>query len=173
LVPAVASAGEEDVARARAHYDIGLGLYNLGDYQGAIKEFSAGYTLSPRPEFFINLGQAHRKLRQLDPARTMFRRYLDESAPDAPNRAEVTALLAEVEAEQRRTPATPSSVVVQSAPPPAPAARRSALRRYWWTIPLSALLVSAAVGVGVYFAVRPTPQLACASATIGCFDLRY
>ena len=107
---ATARAGDDREARARAHYEVGLGMYHLGNYGDAVREFTAGYELSPRPEFLINLGQAYRKLHQLDRARDMFQRYLARAPADAPDRAQVRALLAEVEAER----AAPSS----STPPP-------------------------------------------------------
>lgn len=183
-----AAAPPDGEARARAHYEVGLGMYHLGNYQDAIREFSAGYDLSPRPEFLINLGQAYRKLGKLVEARDMFRRYLDATPATAPDRKQVEQLLAEVERDSAAAPAAPAPPAggggapgrpVEVAAPssmavaaPAVAQRPSALRRYWWTIPVAAVVVATALGVGIYFGTPPS-QLPCGSATIACVDARH
>ncbi|HEY2748892.1 MAG TPA: tetratricopeptide repeat protein [Polyangia bacterium] len=183
--------GEDDrEARARAHYEVGLGMYHLGNYGDAVREFTAGYELSPRPEFLINLGQAYRKLHELERARDMFQKYLARAPADAPDRAQVRGLLAEVEAERAAMPPSPTPTPAPAANEPtsastasAPAivsmpvvvaptpSRRHGLRRWWWTIPVGAVVVGAAVGVTLYFTLRSS-QLSCGSATIACVDLR-
>lgn len=201
LAAALPARGDDDrESRARAHYEVGLGMYHLGNYRDAVREFSAGYQLSPRPQFLINLGQAHRKLHELDRAAEMFQRYLATTPPNAPDRKQVHDLLDEVEraraaappgeprapsaAEPRApsvepapdsapTPATtttpPATAALLAAPPPP---RRSGLRRWWWTIPVGAVVVGAAVGLTLYFALPPS-QVSCGSATIACVDLRH
>jgi tetratricopeptide (TPR) repeat protein len=175
--------------RARAHYEVGLGMYHLGNYREALREFSAGYELSPRPQFLINLGQVYRKLHDLDRAREMFARYLAQTPKDAPDRHDVQQLLEEVERERAQAPppvsteppppdapapsltpaATPAPASLVAAPAAPP--RRSAIRRYWWTIPVGAVVLGAAVGLTLYFTLPPS-QVACTSATINCVDLR-
>ena len=186
--PAAAWAQADRDARARAHYEVGLGMYHLGNYEDAAREFSAGYELSPRPEFLINLGQAYRKLHQLDRAAEMYQKYLATAPAEAHDRVEVRRLLDEVEAARAHEPppsmppppsTTPTAstsparsappapnVVVASAPPP-----KSKLRRWWWTIPVGAVVVGAAVGLTLYFTLRSS-QVSCGSATIACVDLR-
>lgn len=179
-----ARADDDRQTRARAHYEVGLGMYHLGNYRDAIREFSAGYELAPRPEFLINLGQAYRKLHDLDHAREMFKRYLAASDAQAPDRKQVLQLLDEVEHARavepppvmESPPAETESPVVAPAPvalvaTPAPPPRKSALKRYWWTIPVGAVLVGAAVGLTLYFTLPPS-QVACNSATIACIDVR-
>ena len=173
--------GDRD-ARARAHYEVGLGMYHLGNYRDAAREFSAGYELSPRPQFLINLGQAYRKLQDLDRALEMFHKYLETAPADSPDRKQVRALIDEVERERAAAPPPPPAPAPAPAPAvaapavalvaaPAAPSRRSAIRRYWWTIPVGAVLVGAAVGLTVYF-TQPPSQLSCKSATIACLDLR-
>jgi tetratricopeptide (TPR) repeat protein len=70
---APARAGIDDDQRARGHFEIGLGLYRLGDYPAALKEFAAGYELAHKPGFLLNLGQTYRKLGELREARDMYR----------------------------------------------------------------------------------------------------
>jgi tetratricopeptide (TPR) repeat protein len=95
---AAAEPTAEQVKEARAHYERGKALYTLGQYAEAIREFSAGYLAAPRPQFLLNLGQCHRKLGELGRAREMYQKFLDE-APGAPERAQVTALIADLDRE--------------------------------------------------------------------------
>src|SRR3954454_20662822 len=83
----------DDEERARGHYEIGLGLYRLGDYRGALKEFGAGYELAHKPGFLLNLGQTYRKLGELREARDMYRQFLAEVRSDDPARAQAQKVL--------------------------------------------------------------------------------
>ncbi|MGZ3442413.1 MAG: tetratricopeptide repeat protein [Polyangia bacterium] len=112
---APARAGGDDEERARGHYEIGLGLYRLGDYHGALKEFAAGYELAHKPGFLLNLGQTYRKLGELREARDLYRQFLVEVRADDPARAQAQKVLAEIE-EAIRTRPPP-----RAAPPPTPA----------------------------------------------------
>src|SRR5207247_10616966 len=68
--------GDEDAqGRARAHYEIGQGLYRLGDYRGALREFAAGYELAPKPRLLLNLGQTYRQLGDRVRARDHYRQF--------------------------------------------------------------------------------------------------
>jgi tetratricopeptide (TPR) repeat protein len=174
LVAALPARADDDrETRARAHYEVGLGMYHLGNYRDAVREFSAGYELAPRPEFLINLGQAYRKLHDFDRAREMFKRYLATSDAQAPDRKQVLQLLDEVEHAQPVAPAAiaespaPAALVAAPGPPP----HKSALKRFWWTIPVGAVLVGTALGLTLYFTLPPS-QVACKSATIACVDVR-
>jgi tetratricopeptide (TPR) repeat protein len=121
-----ARAGVDDEERARGHYEIGLGLYRLGDYRGALKEFGAGYELARKPGFLLNLGQTYRKLGELREARDMYRQFLAEVRSDDPARPEARKVLVELEeairAQAPPTPAASESTPVPSAPPPSPPA---------------------------------------------------
>ena len=108
---------DEDTARARAHYEIGNGMYRLGDYRGALREFAAGYQLTRKPGFLINLGQTYRKLRDPARAREMYQQYLAETPADDPARAQVMQVLADLDQEIQPSPAP---AVVTPLPPPAP-----------------------------------------------------
>jgi tetratricopeptide (TPR) repeat protein len=138
------AAGSDDEERARGHYEIGLGLYRLGDYRGALKEFAAGYELARKPGFLLNLGQTYRKLGELPKARDLYRQFLAESRRDDPARPEAETVLAELEAAIRAQPppeppppppptATPPSAAAPPVapvvvPPPAPSVVASAPR---------------------------------------------
>src|SRR5438132_61650 len=97
--------GDEGVRRARAHFEVGLGMYNLGNYREALKEFAAGYQLTHKPKFLVNMGQAYRRLNELDSARGMYNRYLAEAAPNDPDRAQVLRLLTETSRPSSDSPA--------------------------------------------------------------------
>src|SRR6185437_13885876 len=66
---------------ARTHFVAGEEEYARGRWREALKEFEAGYALSPRPEFLINFAQAHRKLGEYDAAERECRQYLATAPP--------------------------------------------------------------------------------------------
>jgi tetratricopeptide (TPR) repeat protein len=121
---APARAGGDDEERARGHYEIGLGLYRLGDYHGALKEFAAGYELAHKPGFLLNLGQTYRKLGELREARDLYRQFLAEVRADDPARPQAQKVLAEIE-EAIRTQPPPPPVAPPPASEPPPAAATS------------------------------------------------
>lgn len=188
VVAMVACAGrvqaqsDDQVARARTHFEAGRALYQLGNYTEALREFAAGYQLAPRPQFLLNLGQCYRKLDDLGRAREMYQRYLHDAPASDPERPQAQQLLGEIDqqiAEHKAASAPPPStgpppVVVaapaslaltQAAPPP----RKSWIKRNWWIIPVGAALVGVGVGLGVYYGTRtPDP---CSGANLACWDL--
>src|SRR5689334_6491996 len=80
--------------RARAHSEAGRALFALGNYQDALREFTAGYQLSQRPRFLLNLAQTYRKLGEPRRAREMFAQYLLRGEPSPSERADVEGLMA-------------------------------------------------------------------------------
>ena len=118
--PARAGAADDE-ERARGHYEIGLGLYRLGDYEGALKEFGAGYELARKPGFLLNLGQTYRKLGELREARDMYRQYLAAVPHDDPALPEARKVLAELERAIRAArPPEPPPPSPSTEPAPAP-----------------------------------------------------
>lgn len=103
LAAPVRAAGDDE-ERARGHYEIGLGLYRLGDYRGALKEFGAGYELAHKPGFLLNLGQTYRKLGELREARDMYRQFLSAVRSDDPARPQAQKVLVEIEDAIRTEP---------------------------------------------------------------------
>jgi tetratricopeptide (TPR) repeat protein len=125
LLGGVTRAEEDAESRARAHYQIGVGLYRLGDYRGALKEFAAGYDLAHKAGFLLNLGQTHRKLGDLARARDFYRQFLDEAPAGDPARPQARQVLEELDEALRRSPpptAPPPSALPPTAPPPEAAA---------------------------------------------------
>jgi tetratricopeptide (TPR) repeat protein len=85
------------LVRARAHFDAGNAHYAAGRYPEAIREFQAGHALVPRPSFLLNLGQAYRKIGDLDHAKDAYVAYVRSLPDDSPLRDQAMRVLAEIE----------------------------------------------------------------------------
>jgi tetratricopeptide (TPR) repeat protein len=198
LLGALAHAQSDDaVARARSHFEAGRAMYNLQQYTDAIREFSAGYQLVPRPQFLVNLGQCYDRLADgssdltakreaLEHARDMYNKFLADAPPHDVLRAQVTPIVATLDqklAALAPAPRRPEPAVVEPVPATvtpavvgpivvAPAdnqpKKKSGIARFWWIIPVAAVVV-AGVAVGAYFGTRSTGPN-CGSATFGCVD---
>jgi tetratricopeptide (TPR) repeat protein len=134
----------DTVERAKAHYRTGDALYKSGDYAAALREFAAGYELAPRPEFLVNLGQAHRMLHDPRAAISMFEKFLASTPQNNPRRGEVESVLVELRAEAAALP-PPAPPAVETVAVPAPVAEPVRPRRHWYRDPLGGALL----GVGV------------------------
>jgi tetratricopeptide (TPR) repeat protein len=177
-----------DKARARAYFDRGKGLYDVGRFDEALKEFAAGYAIVPKPQFLLNLGQCYRQLGDPEHALEMYKKFLGDAPPDDPDRAGVEQVVTELEpqaqaaraaraAKNEPQPAPPSNNSMVQPATTAPAvdantatqkpAKKSFIKRHWWIIPVS-LVAAAGLTVGIYFAARPNP---CSSASIACVEV--
>jgi hypothetical protein len=104
--------------------------YQLGRFGEALKAYERAFELHPTPTKMFNIAQCLRQLKDNDRALFSYERYL-AMAPQAANRAEVQALIGELEryAQQRRVVRTapPKSLLgggetgSKATPPPAPA----------------------------------------------------
>jgi hypothetical protein len=112
-----ARAHADDRADARAHYQAGVKLYSGGDYQGAIREFSAAQQLVPADLNNYNLALCYDKLGDPDPAIQYYRAFLDKQ-PGSDKRAEIEASVSRLEAAQRS--ASKKAEARRAAPPPEP-----------------------------------------------------
>ena len=196
LLLLIASPSADDLARARTHYQAGKAHYELGQYEDAAREFAAGYGLSPRPEFLINLGQAYRGAGQPKKALEMFEKYLERAPSEARERAQVEQLagelrleLAKEKAEEdvrrdaeaasspsapapgsdtpRVTTLTPTEPVGNALVAPEPQ-KTSALV---WALPLG-VLVAGGIAAAIIIPLATNP-VQCSGATgLGCVDLR-
>jgi tetratricopeptide (TPR) repeat protein len=165
-----AARADDDVQdRAHAHYEVGRGLYKLGDYRGALREFAAGYELVHEPGFLLNIGQTYRKLGDPENARALYRKFLDEAPPTHPSRPQAVLVMRELdEAVQhpsplRTEPLPPSTftsrpvvraAIVPAATPPARVdatrSRRRALRIAGLTVGVAGLaFLSGGIGASV------------------------
>ena len=113
LAPGVASAQAGDVEQPAATDDEARGLFLAGqaaygraDFDAALGHFERAYELSGRAELLFNIGLAAQRARRRERALEAFREYL-RLVPDAPNRADVEARIAEVEELVAASPDAP------------------------------------------------------------------
>jgi hypothetical protein len=99
IVVTGAAHAAEGRREAKAHADRALREYNLGSFEEAISEFGKAYEIEPSPILLFNIGLAHRHLEHFDRATFFFRRYLNETGPDAPSRADAQRYIQEMEAK--------------------------------------------------------------------------
>lgn len=109
--PAVAQDGK---AQARQHFEKGKNLYDAGDFAPALAEFKEAFSLKDDPAFLFNMGQCHAKLGNDAAALHAYKSYLRRK-PDAPNRVQVEARIAELEERQKQAD------LARATEPPAPA----------------------------------------------------
>lgn len=125
-------------ASALAHFETAKRLFEVREYSKALEEYKAAYIAKPDPAFLFNIGQCHRKLGQNEQALDFFQQFLKKTSVDDPNRAQVEARIADIQAEEQARPAqvpkaqpeppplpstvAPAPLTVPSTPPPAAAA---------------------------------------------------
>ena len=76
LLASLAHADEAADASARRHFFAGQAAYGSGRYAEALGEFTAGYALSPRPEFLYNIALAYKNLGRTADAVDNLRRFV-------------------------------------------------------------------------------------------------
>jgi hypothetical protein len=92
-------AQEEKEQKEKQAYDLyqeGITSYNLGEFDKAIEKFKAAYALTGAPGLLFNVAQAYRLKKDYDQALYFYKTYLRLS-PDAPNKGDVEARIAEME----------------------------------------------------------------------------
>lgn len=94
--PAFAQRKKDREKAAIAHYEQGQRHYNLGEFDKAIEEYKAAYALTNAPGLLFNIAQAYRLKKDYEQALFFYRTYLRED-PQAENRGDVEALIAELE----------------------------------------------------------------------------
>ncbi len=83
---------------ARRLFEAGRAAYVEEKYQDALNYFQQSHEMSGRPQLLFNVGQAADRVGQRETAAQAFRDYL-AAVPDAENRAEVEARIAELESD--------------------------------------------------------------------------
>jgi tetratricopeptide (TPR) repeat protein len=169
FVVALALASPKASEEARALAQRSIVEYDAGDFDKALADAQQAYELDPIPGILFNLGQCHRALRHWDRAEFFYRGYLRKK-PDAKNRQEVIALIAEMQAKEKEQAAPPPSaapapgpILVEAAPPPVAMPTGSSAPTAAITetpsrpVPVGAWVTGglgvAAIAVGVVFAV--------------------
>jgi tetratricopeptide (TPR) repeat protein len=170
LSQAAPSAADRD--KAKALFESGTTHYNLSEYADALKDFKETYRLVNDPALLYNIAQCQRQLGAFEDAARAYRSYRREY-PDAPNRAEVDRLIAQMDdaaAKQRAAnPPPPVTAVVAPAPSTTPAVVATAPERQrhkraltWGLVAGAVVVVAAGVTVGVVLGTAKkdsTPQL--------------
>jgi tetratricopeptide (TPR) repeat protein len=110
-VLAVVPARADTLADARAHYERGSALFDVGKFADAAHEYEAAYELRPDPVLLFNIGQAYRLASDYAKAIFSYKAYL-RRVPNAQNRGMVEARIAEMtrllEAQPRSQPGLPA-----------------------------------------------------------------
>jgi hypothetical protein len=97
MVFATGTVSADSRSEARAHYQAGVKFYSGGDYQSAIREFSAAQQLAPADLNNYNLALCYDKLGDPEPAIQYYRAFLDKQ-PNTDKRAEIEASISRLEA---------------------------------------------------------------------------
>jgi tetratricopeptide (TPR) repeat protein len=121
LLPSFAAAQDARKATALEKFEAGKTAYRLGDYDGAIREWTEAYKLKTDPVFLFNIAQAYREKKEFEKAITFYNNYLKEE-PNAPNRATVEKRIAEMkealEKQQQASDRPPSGPLRPGERPP-------------------------------------------------------
>jgi len=180
--------------QARKHLQLGLTHYQAKEYEDAIREFRAGYTIDPRPQFLFAIAQAERLSGDCTSAIPAYEKFLEMgpskqqagAARSAVERCRV-ALGADNErpadvepavAEPEQIPAQAGPEATDGATQPLQAGRVSGgatddgLRRPWYRDKVGASLLgagvaSAAIGIGFYAASSSDKAAADTAPTYG------
>jgi tetratricopeptide (TPR) repeat protein len=93
--------------RSRAHFELARAHLDLREYDAAIKEFDIGYQYKPLPLFLYNIAQVAVLEGKRSMALEYFQKYLSAN-PRAPEKAEVTRKIAELQRSLAADPEPPS-----------------------------------------------------------------
>jgi tetratricopeptide (TPR) repeat protein len=162
---AESTAREADLTdqQARAHYTVGVAMYDAGRFPEAATEFQAAYDLSHRPQLLYNCYVAYRDSSQPRRARDSLRQFLME-VPDAPNRIHLQARLEAMDAEiaaiddaaaqqeaqrQAAEQAARDAMVAQQAAEADARLARQRQRPWWPWVFTGAGLALTGVGIGI------------------------
>jgi tetratricopeptide (TPR) repeat protein len=150
------------VGRANAQFQVGA-------FAEALRLYREAYGLRAVPNILFNIGQCHRQLKEYDKAIFAYRNYL-AAAPNAPNRADAEAIIAEVEAEKKAAQVVRAETSAAATPVlPSPRAEpvldgpRPFYKTWWfWTV-VGGVVAGAAIAGGVVGGSRT-----CARGAPGC-----
>jgi len=84
-----------DVEQARADFERGAALYRAGEFRAALAAFEAAQARAPAPQSLFNIARCQERLGQFADAVDSYTAYL-AAAPDAPDRAAVSARVEEL-----------------------------------------------------------------------------
>jgi hypothetical protein len=97
------TAGPQAKAKAQELLNEGWGLYEKGDYAGALERFNGAYAAYPSPKLMFNIGQANRDLSRPVEALAAFEKFLaDDTEPSSETTADARQLVAELQGKLGR-----------------------------------------------------------------------
>jgi tetratricopeptide (TPR) repeat protein len=164
-------ASADDKETARREFLEGTRRYDLNEFGPALEAFKRAYMAYEDPAFLFNIAQCYRQLGDKPNAASFYRSYL-RKVPDAPNREDVSATIATLDAAIAQdnakarekaagapapSPPTPRAVgttqnqLVTAAPPP----KRTPVYKKWW---LWTVVGVVAAGAATAIAVTVTSQ---------------
>lgn len=186
LEPVAARAGQPDAERgsgqveARRRYKVAEEHFRAGRYQEALREYEAGYQASPLAGFLVNIAQCYRRLGDLRKARAHYQKFV-VVAPDSPLRAEVEAIIAEIDRlladldDSGRPPPPPPPPMLSAIPPavplpaelalatpapePSPVVKEKSRSRLWLWSAVGAVLVGGTVTAFVLSRSSPSDPI--------------
>jgi len=100
---------------ARALYEEGARLFDVGQYADAIDRFQRAYLVTGAPALLLNIAQAHRLNGECTRALTTYRRYL-QRLPDTPHRGEVEHRITEMDQCVKQDEAEASALIKPAMP---------------------------------------------------------
>jgi tetratricopeptide (TPR) repeat protein len=168
-----------DTESARAHFNRGTKLYDLGRYLEAAKEYETTYELRDDPAILFNIGQAYRLGGNLPDAIRAYKSFL-RRVPDSSQRPQVEAHIRAMQEtlDRQRAPApaaTPPAATMPSTgpaptatPSPPPATDRGTpIYKKWWLWTIVGGVVVAGVVVGVTVGVLASDSFQPSLGTVG------
>jgi tetratricopeptide (TPR) repeat protein len=145
LSAAIPARADEVNEQAKEHFAKGQTHYALGEFEQAADEFKEAFRLRKVPIILYNIAQALRLSGNLQNAIFFYSQYLTRQ-PDAANRAEVEARIAELRTQlQRETGRPPNDLApekVEAAAPPPAVAKPAAKPTTRAAVPVAAVAAS-------------------------------
>ena len=114
-----AQSGDSDDAKAKALFRQAQTAYDLAEFDKALSLYSEAYKTKPLPGFLFNLGQCHRQTGNYERAAFFFQRFIDNSAPKAPNVELARQLVDDMRKKVAEKAAAPTPAVPTASPAPA------------------------------------------------------
>jgi tetratricopeptide (TPR) repeat protein len=143
-----AGEAEDRTAAAKKLYELGMGRFQLDEFDAAIAYWEEGFRNRPAPEFLYNIAQAQRRARRPDKALAFYQKYLSMS-PDAENRVEVERIMATLQPATGTTAPAGAQLTVTNSGGPPPDKPLIKKPWFWAVVGGGAAVVATAVAVGV------------------------
>ena len=92
-VCAQAATPATNAASAKEAFRRGEAAYSAGNYELAVREWTAAYASDPRPRIQFNLSQAYERMGQLENAIAALQRFIESGDPEDPTYSDANARL--------------------------------------------------------------------------------